>query len=56
MGKHKKTITPIVNRFKQLGIKKIAPTHCTGKNARGLFKQEYGNDFIEVRVGQTIEV
>lgn len=55
-GKHKKTIIPIVNRFKQLGIKRIAPTHCTGKNAIALFKKEYGNDFIEVRVGQAIEV
>lgn len=56
MGKHKKTITPIVNRFRQLGIKKIAPTHCTGKNALALFKKEYSNGFIEVKVGQIIEV
>ena len=55
-GKHKKTIKPIVDRFKQLGIKKTSPSHCTGKNAREIFKEEYNNNFIEVRVGQTIEI
>ncbi|MFC1698747.1 MBL fold metallo-hydrolase [Candidatus Omnitrophota bacterium] len=56
MGKHKKTITPIVDKFRQLKIKKVAPRHCTGKNAAELFKEKYGGDFIEVKVGQTIEI
>jgi len=56
IGKHKKTIKPIVDRFKRLGIKKTAPSHCTGKNARQIFKEEYDNNFIEVKVGQIIEV
>jgi len=56
IGKHKKTIKPIVDRFKRLGIKKTPPSHCTGKNARQIFKEEYDNNFIEVKVGQIIEV
>jgi len=55
-NKHKKTIKPIVDRFKRLGIKKTAPSHCTGKNARQIFKEEYNSNFIEVKVGQIVEV
>jgi 7,8-dihydropterin-6-yl-methyl-4-(beta-D-ribofuranosyl)aminobenzene 5'-phosphate synthase len=56
MGKHKKTINPIVDKFRQLNIKKVAPSHCTGKNATKLFKEKYRDDFIEVKVVQEIEV
>jgi len=55
-GKHKKTIIRIVNKFRRLGVKKVAPTHCSGKNASKIFKEEYGDNFIKVRVGQIIEV
>ncbi|MBL7130977.1 MAG: MBL fold metallo-hydrolase [Candidatus Omnitrophica bacterium] len=56
MGRHKKTVTPIINRFKQLEIEKVAPSHCTGKATTRLFQEEYGDNFIEVKVGQTLEV
>jgi len=56
MGKHKKTIEPIVDKFKQLGIKKVAPSHCTGKNATKIFRKAYGGNFLEVEVGQIIEI
>jgi len=56
IGKHKKAIKPVVDRFKRLGIKKTAPSHCAGKNAIKLFKEAYGNDFIEVRVGEVIHI
>jgi len=55
-GKHEKTIIQIVNEFRQLGVGKVAPTHCSGKNASKIFKEEYGDNFIEVKVGQIIEV
>jgi len=55
-GKHKKTIKPVVNKLKQLGIKKTAPSHCTGKNATNLFKEAYGDNFINIRVGSIIDV
>lgn len=46
----------IVSSFKELEVEKIAPSHCTGDSARGLFKQEYKNDFIESGVGKIIEI
>ncbi|MBL7068322.1 MAG: MBL fold metallo-hydrolase [Candidatus Omnitrophica bacterium] len=56
VGKHKETIKAIVGQFKRLGVKKIAPCHCTGKNATKLFKEAYGDNFIEVKVGEVIEI
>ncbi|MBL7197676.1 MAG: MBL fold metallo-hydrolase [Candidatus Omnitrophica bacterium] len=56
IGKRKGTVKAIIDNFKKLGIKKVAPTHCTGNKAISLFKEEYRDDFIEVKVGQTIEV
>jgi len=40
----------------QLGIKKLAPTHCTGESAIEIFKEKCGEDFIEAKTGQIIDV
>ena len=56
MGKHKKTVSFVLGKLKQSGVKNVAPAHCSGKNATGEFKEAYGDNFIEVKVGQVIEV
>jgi 7,8-dihydropterin-6-yl-methyl-4-(beta-D-ribofuranosyl)aminobenzene 5'-phosphate synthase len=45
----------IIANFRKLGVKKVGPCHCTGELARQTFKQEYGNDFLDVGVGRLIE-
>jgi 7,8-dihydropterin-6-yl-methyl-4-(beta-D-ribofuranosyl)aminobenzene 5'-phosphate synthase len=42
--------------LKNLGVKKIAPSHCTGEAARKVFRQMWGQDFLESGVGAVIEV
>jgi 7,8-dihydropterin-6-yl-methyl-4-(beta-D-ribofuranosyl)aminobenzene 5'-phosphate synthase len=54
MGKRRKTIQGIINKFRELGVEKAAATHCTGKTAIKLFKEEYKDNFVEVRVGEVI--
>ena len=54
--KHEDAIKPIVDKFKQLNIEKVAPSHCSGENAARLFREEYGDNFIEIKIGQTIDV
>lgn len=56
MDRHKKTISPIVDRFRQLRIERVAPTHCTGKDALKIFRRVYRDDFIDIKVGEAIEV
>ncbi|MBN2042418.1 MAG: MBL fold metallo-hydrolase [Candidatus Aenigmarchaeota archaeon] len=41
----------IINSFREIGVKKVAPCHCSGERARELFREEYGNDFIDNGVG-----
>ena len=49
-------INVTVEKCKQMGIKKIGPTHCSGNEATKVFKEIFGSDFIAIAVGQTIAV
>lgn len=46
----------VVKKFRELGVKKVAPSHCTGDPVREAFAEEYKEDFIEYGVGKTIEI
>ena len=47
-------IGKIIAAFKTLGVKDVAPSHCTGTPARRLFQEQYGAGFIESGVGKVI--
>lgn len=49
-------VNKIVDSFKQLGIIKVAPTHCTGDGAIKLFREQYLDNFEELKVGRTIDI
>jgi 7,8-dihydropterin-6-yl-methyl-4-(beta-D-ribofuranosyl)aminobenzene 5'-phosphate synthase len=49
-------ISKVVQNFKELGVQKVAPCHCSGETARGLFKKVYGENFIEMGVGGRIDI
>lgn len=49
-------VKTIVSELKELGVRKIAPSHCTGKRAIKLFKQAWGKDFIDLGCGRSISV
>jgi 7,8-dihydropterin-6-yl-methyl-4-(beta-D-ribofuranosyl)aminobenzene 5'-phosphate synthase len=55
-GKSDYEIRDILESFRKLGVKKVAPCHCTGDGAINLFKEEYKEDFIKVGVGKEIRV
>lgn len=44
----------IIDNFRQLGVENVAPCHCSGDQARRLFKQRYGTHYIESGVGKII--
>lgn len=46
----------IIKSFKELGVQKAAPCHCSGDRCRELFKEQYGDDYIEVGVGKVINL
>jgi 7,8-dihydropterin-6-yl-methyl-4-(beta-D-ribofuranosyl)aminobenzene 5'-phosphate synthase len=55
-GFESREIHEIIRAFKDQGVTKVGPTHCTGNEARNLFLQSFGKDFIQVGVGKRISV
>lgn len=49
-------IRAIIKRLDELGVERIAPCHCSGDKARELFRQHYGNNYIECGVGLVLEI
>lgn len=52
----RRIISLIVEEFRKLKVKKVGPTHCTGKEAEQIFRSQYGQDFIPIKVGKTLEI
>jgi 7,8-dihydropterin-6-yl-methyl-4-(beta-D-ribofuranosyl)aminobenzene 5'-phosphate synthase len=46
----------IISEFRELGVKKAGPTHCTGDRAIQMFKQAYGPDFVQMGVGRRLKI
>lgn len=56
MDKDKREIELIVEKFKELGVEKVGPTHCTGYEAQRIFKETYKNNFMEIAAGKIFEI
>ncbi len=52
----KKSIISIVNKFRQSGVARVAPSHCSGADAAAEFRKEYKENFIELKAGQAINI
>ena len=51
-----KEINEIIKHFRDAGVEKTGPCHCTGDEARRLFSEEYREDFMEIGVGKEIRI
>ena len=49
-------IETIVKGFQVLAVKKVSPLHCSGNKEKEIFKKHYGNNFIDLRVGEILEI
>ncbi len=48
------SIQKIVTRFREMGVRYVAPTHCSGQIARNSFKNVYGDHYLACGVGRII--
>jgi 7,8-dihydropterin-6-yl-methyl-4-(beta-D-ribofuranosyl)aminobenzene 5'-phosphate synthase len=55
-GKSEREIQEIVASFKELGVLHAGPCHCSGDRARRLFREAYGEDFLQIGVGGVITI
>jgi len=46
-------VTQISDKIKQLGFKKVAPSHCTGDNSIAVFQKEWKDDFVQLNLGDS---
>jgi 7,8-dihydropterin-6-yl-methyl-4-(beta-D-ribofuranosyl)aminobenzene 5'-phosphate synthase len=44
----------IIKEFRDIGVQKVAPCHCSGDRCREMFREEYKEDYIESGVGKII--
>ncbi|RKY31613.1 MAG: hypothetical protein DRP74_04425 [Candidatus Omnitrophota bacterium] len=56
MESDKRAIGIVAESFKKLGIIKAGPTHCSGPEAAGIFKEKYGKNFVSIKTGQALNV
>lgn len=47
-------VREVISELKDLSVRYVAPTHCTGDGARQMFKDAFGDHFIGLEVGSTI--
>jgi 7,8-dihydropterin-6-yl-methyl-4-(beta-D-ribofuranosyl)aminobenzene 5'-phosphate synthase len=55
-GTSQRRVKAVIADFRQLGVQKVAPCHCTGDRAIRVFAEEYGDDFIETGVGMVLHI
>jgi len=49
-------ITAIVDGFRLLGVRQVAPCHCSGDLARTVLGELYGEDFVLTGVGSIVPI
>jgi len=49
-------IRSIAEDFKRLGVEKVAPCHCSGDVAKGIFEEVYRADYVDVHVGTVVRI
>jgi 7,8-dihydropterin-6-yl-methyl-4-(beta-D-ribofuranosyl)aminobenzene 5'-phosphate synthase len=47
-------IESVIEGFRQLSVVRVAPCHCSGDETRQLFREEYGENYIDSGAGKII--
>jgi 7,8-dihydropterin-6-yl-methyl-4-(beta-D-ribofuranosyl)aminobenzene 5'-phosphate synthase len=54
-GTSKADLEKTVLSFRKLGVKYVGPCHCSGDLTRQMFKEEYGDGYIQLGVGKAVK-
>jgi 7,8-dihydropterin-6-yl-methyl-4-(beta-D-ribofuranosyl)aminobenzene 5'-phosphate synthase len=52
----RRQVERIIADFRNLGVRRVAPCHCTSDRAVRTFAEAYGSDFVQVGVGRVITI
>ena len=53
-GSSSSEIRKVAHELRELGVRKVAPSHCTGPEATDLLRELWGEDFVESGVGTVV--
>ncbi|MBN2119744.1 MAG: MBL fold metallo-hydrolase [Candidatus Omnitrophica bacterium] len=56
MESDNRAIENVAENFKEMGIMKAGPTHCSGPEAERIFRAKYNNNFVSIKTGQVLNV
>jgi 7,8-dihydropterin-6-yl-methyl-4-(beta-D-ribofuranosyl)aminobenzene 5'-phosphate synthase len=56
MNRDIREVELIAEKFKELEVEKVGPTHCTGYEAQVIFEKAYKDNFIKIAAGKTFEI
>jgi len=51
---HAGSVRKIASQFQAMNVAHVAPTHCSGAEARTIFKEIYGENYLDCGVGRII--
>jgi len=55
-GQSRAAVEDIIKTFHKLGIQKVGPSHCTGDHAIEMFREAWGNDFLDLGCGAQVTI
>ncbi|MEA3432007.1 MAG: MBL fold metallo-hydrolase, partial [candidate division WOR-3 bacterium] len=56
MAYSEKEVKEIIKELEELGVEKIAPSHCTGGRPIELFREAWGENFLDLGCGAVFKV
>lgn len=56
MAYSERQVEGLITELKQLGVKKVGPSHCTGGKPIEMFRKAWGKDFIDLGCGAGITI
>lgn len=52
----RETIGNIIGMLKTIGVRQVAPLHCTGAVAQDIFRQAFGKNYLSLKVGGVVDL
>jgi 7,8-dihydropterin-6-yl-methyl-4-(beta-D-ribofuranosyl)aminobenzene 5'-phosphate synthase len=49
-------IRRVIDRLRELAVEKVGPSHCSGEEARRLFRETWGADYVEAGCGAVLRI
>lgn len=56
MGSSERGVRRVIAQLRELGVRKAGPSHCTGEAPIAMFREAWGDDFIDLGCGASVVI